>query len=69
MIETVAASSAVVAEGLVLNRLDRSTSSDKILDEFALEVDGFADPQLGRFESRGQDFFADLGCTVGVLLE
>ena len=59
----------VVGERLVLNGLDRATSGDVLTNELALQVDGFADPEFGGFETSGQHFFGHLGGAIGVLLE
>ncbi len=59
----------VVGDRLELHRRDLPARGDEVLHQFALEVDRFADPQLGGFESGREHFFRDLRRAVGVLLE
>ena len=50
-------------------RGQRSARGDEVAHELALQVDRFADPELGRFEARGEHLFADLRRAVLVTLE
>ena len=59
----------VVELGDEVEGLDRTASGDEVLDEFALQVDRLADPELGCFETGGEDFLTHLRGPVGVLDE
>ena len=58
----------VVGEGRERDGLDRTPRRRVGLDQAALQVDGLADPRLGRLEAGGQHLFGDLrgaGVVVG----
>ena len=59
----------VVTKHGVGNGLNRTTCSDVGLDEFALQVDRLADPQLGLLETVSENVLVHLRCAIGVHLK